>query len=76
MTAVTENIAEKLSLTNLSIPQKTVCGPDRKPLPVQGEFSANMVYRGRQCTQYIYVVKGLQENILGFTCHPKSRATN
>lgn len=49
----------------LQSPSKRLCGPDNQPLDVIGELSATLTYRDRQCTHPVYVVRKLQQNLLG-----------
>ena len=64
-TVIPEEQWTSLHLSQLNSPTKRLHGPDSKPLKVTGELCATLQYRGRQCTQPIFVVKHLQHNLLG-----------
>ena len=44
---------------------KRLCGPDNRPLEVVGELSGTLEYKGRSCVHPVYVVRELQQNLLG-----------
>ena len=46
---------------------------NQRPLNVMGEFSASLSYKDRSCMHPVYVVKKLQQNLLGL---PAIRALN
>ena len=46
-------------------PTERLCGPDRKPLDVIGELPLTLSYQDKPCAQPVYVVKRLQQNLLG-----------
>ncbi|GBM21326.1 Uncharacterized protein K02A2.6 [Araneus ventricosus] len=48
----------------LEPPDKILCGPDRNPLKTLGKFKTNIEYKGKRCTEEIYVISNLQ------TCLP------
>ena len=50
--------------TKLEPPNKILCGPDKNPLKTLGKFKANIEYKGKNCTEEIYVIDNLQ------TCLP------
>jgi len=65
VSVVGENILHSLNVKRLQKPTKRLCGPDRKPLKVLGEITLTLAYKNRSCSQPIYVVKDLQQNLLG-----------
>ena len=64
-TVISEDLWTSLGKSEVKTPTKKLHGPDSKPLNVRGELHATLQYRGRQCTQPIFVVKHLQHNLLG-----------
>ena len=65
VTVISDKALESLSVKELQSSTKRLCGPDRRPLAVMGEFPASLSYKDRSCTQSVYVVKKLQQNLLG-----------
>ena len=49
----------------LRTPQRTLCGPSRKPLQVLGECQVVLTHGERSSTQQLFVMKGLRSNLLG-----------
>ncbi|GBN97820.1 hypothetical protein AVEN_212559-1 [Araneus ventricosus] len=49
----------------LEPPDKILCGPDRNPLKTLGKFKTNIEYKGKRCTEEIYVISNLQTCLLG-----------
>ncbi|GBO10434.1 hypothetical protein AVEN_165063-1 [Araneus ventricosus] len=49
----------------LEPPDKILCGPDRNPLKKLGKFKTNIEYKGKSCTEEIYVISNLQSCLLG-----------
>ncbi|GBM99266.1 hypothetical protein AVEN_272121-1 [Araneus ventricosus] len=49
----------------LEPPDKILCGPDRNPLKTLGKFKTNILYKGKNCTEEIYVISNLQTCLLG-----------
>ncbi|KAF4527576.1 hypothetical protein B566_EDAN015817 [Ephemera danica] len=45
--------------------QVTLCGPDRAPLDTQKVFGAELKFRDKVIRAKVYVVRGLEENLLG-----------
>ena len=64
VTVVTEAVGDSLNRT-LKSTQRILYWPDKKPLSVLGKLAVSLQYRGRRSTQPVYVVEGLQENLLG-----------
>ena len=54
-------------------PGTSLCGPDRTPLKVLGEALLTLTYKGRCCTQPVYIVKNMKNNLLGL---PAIKALN
>ncbi|GBL82331.1 hypothetical protein AVEN_252493-1 [Araneus ventricosus] len=50
--------------TKLEPPDKIICGPDRNPLKTLGKFKANIEYKGKSCTEEIYLISNLQTCLL------------
>ena len=65
MTVVSDKARKLLGVQELQSSSKRLCGPDRRPLDVVGEFSASLSCKDRSCTQPVYVVRKLQQNLLG-----------
>ncbi|GBO28532.1 hypothetical protein AVEN_98797-1 [Araneus ventricosus] len=59
---VGENVFQNAKLEQ---PDKILCGPDRNPLKTIGKFKANIEYKGKSCTEEIYVISNLQACLLG-----------
>ena len=64
ITVISEDLWTSLGMSELKTPTKKLHGPDSKPLKVRGELHATLQYRGRQCTQPIFVVKHLHTIIV------------
>ena len=64
VTALTEEAHQKLGIP-LKPTSKVLCGPDRKPLKVLGMASVTLQAKGESCSQDIYVVSQLKQNLLG-----------
>lgn len=45
--------------------KRVLCGPDRQPLKVVGEMTVKLSLKAKSCTHTVYVVRGLQNNLLG-----------
>ena len=63
-------ISEKIftnSLNGVNLQQTTKrwCGPDQKPLEVLGELLVTLSYNDNSCSQQVYVVRHLKQNLLG-----------
>ncbi|GBM12909.1 hypothetical protein AVEN_114978-1 [Araneus ventricosus] len=53
---------------NLEPPDKILCGPDKNPLKILGKFKTNIEYKGKSCTEAVYVISNLQTCLFGKTC--------
>lgn len=65
VTVISDKTYKSLGAAKLERTTKRLCGPDRKPLEVMGEFSATLRYRDRTFTHPVYVIKRLQQDLLG-----------
>ena len=65
VTVISEDQWKSLGMSEVKPPSKTLHGPDNKPLDVRGELHTTLSYRGRQCSQQVFIVKHLQHNLLG-----------
>ena len=66
VTVISDNITKSIGLHQLHPPSKKLHGPDNRPLEVIGEATARLVYKGTECTQPIFVVRNVKQNLLGF----------
>ncbi len=66
VTAVSENTWKSIPQTpTLQKATKTLRGPDCKPLTLLGETEVHLQVQQRKCTQKIFIVKNLRNNLLG-----------
>ena len=65
VTVISEEALESLPKKELQSSTKRLCGPDNRPLEVLGELAATLTYKDRSCVHHIYVVRKLQQNLLG-----------
>lgn len=66
VTAINERTYEKLRRKcKLSKVQKALYGPSKQQLEVLGQLQAELSHKSKTAVQPIYVVKGLQSNLLG-----------
>ena len=65
VTAISHKTYLQVGAGELSDPEKILYGPSRQPLPVIGQFSGNLVHKGKVSTQTVYVIEGLKTNLLG-----------
>ena len=56
------NSGKKFQLTST---KQQLCGPDRKSLDVLGTVTLTLMVNGKSCTQRVFVVRNLQNNLLG-----------
>ena len=73
VTVMSDKALESLENAELQSSSKRLCGPDNRPLEVLGELAANLAYKGMSCDYPVYVVKKLQQNLLGL---PAIRSLN
>ncbi|GBM34061.1 hypothetical protein AVEN_150747-1 [Araneus ventricosus] len=59
---VSQNVFQN---AKLEPPDNILCGPDRNPLKTLGKFNTNIEYKGKSCTEEIYVISNLQTCLLG-----------
>ena len=50
----------------LQQPDVSLCGPDCTQLKILGKIPLDLAYNGTSCTQPVYVVQNLKNNLLGF----------
>ena len=62
---VGEKLLHSLDSKKLQTSTKRLCGPDQTPLEVLGEISVKLVYKNRSCKHPVFIVKNLQQNLLG-----------
>lgn len=66
MTAISHSSYQQLTAPPpLSTSGKALYGPSRNPLQVLGQSTCHLSYNGKSCKQQVYVVEGLQNNLLG-----------
>ena len=66
VTAISHKQYRKLKLNvTLTKPSKVLYGPANQSLPVLGEFVGTLAFRDKSCSQRIFVVTGLKNNLLG-----------
>ena len=65
VTVVSEETHRILGSPHLEEPSKVLYGPGHKPLSVRGKFISTLAYKERAVQQPVYVVKGLQKDLLG-----------
>ena len=65
VTAISVDTYQHIRKPHLHTPDKVLYGPSRQPLLVQGRFLGNLVYKTKSSQQHVFVVKGLQTNLLG-----------
>ena len=65
VTVVGERVLHSLDSKKLQTPTKRLCGPDQTPLEVLGEIPVKLVYKNRSCKHSVFIVKNLQQNLLG-----------
>ena len=67
VTVISGNTLKTLGVEDREVQSsyKRLCGPDNRPLEVVGELSGTLEYKGRSCVHPVYVVRELQQNLLG-----------
>ena len=65
VTVISDDLWTSLGRNQTKLPKVKLHGPDKTPLEVLGEFQATLSYKGRSCTQSIFVVNNLHHNLLG-----------
>ena len=67
VTAISERTYRTLVNPNsLQMTSLALFGPGRTPLNIVGQFSCNLTYHSRTSQHTVYVIKSLQNNLLGF----------
>ena len=64
-TAISAETYQRLGKVSLQEPTKILRGAANSHLSVIGQFTGSLVYKQTNCLQEIFVVKGLQNNLLG-----------
>ena len=65
VTVISDDTFKSLKVTELQSSMKRLCGPDNRPLDVVGELSATLEYKDRSCIHPVFIVRKLQQNLLG-----------
>ena len=66
VTALSHAMWEILNLSEtLQNPGTSLCGPDGAGLTVWGKVSLTLGYTERKCTQLVFIVKNIKNNLLG-----------
>ena len=65
VTAMSEDTYRTLGSPRLTKPEKILYGPSKQSLKVMGQFQGTINYQSRELVQPIFVVKGLNNNLLG-----------
>ena len=65
VTAISVDTYQHIGKPQLHTPDKILYGPSRQPLQVLGQFLGSLAYKAKQSQQQVFVVKGLQTNLLG-----------
>ena len=65
VTAISEATFQSLPGAQLNPSNKTLCGPDRKPLKVLGTTNVKLSVGSASCEQSVYVLQTLTSNLLG-----------
>ena len=54
----------------LQNPETSLCWPDSAAFKVLGKAVLTLTHNGRQCTQPVFIVKNINNNLLGLpSCH-------
>ena len=65
VTVISEDVSKALGLGTLQPSTKKLHGPDHSPLEVVGQATVRLAYKGKQCTQAIFVLRKVKHNLLG-----------
>ena len=65
VTVVGGKVLHSLDSKKLQTPTKRLYGPDQTCLEVLGEIPVTLVCKNRSCSQQSFIVKNLQQNLLG-----------
>ena len=65
VTAISEGTYRKLGNQPLRTPGRKLYGPSQQPLEVMGQFKGELEHKRKKTSQPIFVIKGLQRNLLG-----------
>ena len=65
ITVITEKLYKKLKTSQLQKCSKSLVGPNKEVLNVQGQFKGTLTHRNNSVEQDIYVVQGLRKPLIG-----------
>lgn len=65
VTVISESKLSAITTEELQSSTKRLCSPDKRPVVVAGQMSATLQFKASTCEQMVYVVKDLQQNLLG-----------
>ena len=65
MTVVSEKLWRSVGRAELTPSDRTLCGPDSRPIPTLGKFLGAFTHGTRQAEGDVYVVKRLTKSLLG-----------
>ena len=65
VTAITESTLAKLDNVQLSPANKSLCGPDRKPLQVMGKLTVTLSSTNHKCNHDVHAIQLLKHNLSG-----------
>ena len=65
ITAISKPVYERLKGVKLQPTSRLLYGPTRQPLKVLGQFQATLARNEKATTQTVFVIDGLQTNLLG-----------
>ena len=65
VTAITEPAFFQLRDILSQAPTETLHGPDQQPLKILGQVTLTLTSKGQACTHNVYVVRDLEQNLLG-----------
>jgi len=69
-TAITKITLAKLGNVQLSPAQRSLCGPDRKPLKVIGKLTTELASTNYKCSHDVYIIQQLKHNHrIRFACY-------
>ena len=65
VTAISEKVFKTVTTAQLQKPSKILSGPTRQKLNVLGQFNATLAHKDAKSEQEVFVIRGLQNNLLG-----------
>ena len=54
---ISDDLWTSLGRNQTKLPKMRLHGPDKTPMEVLGEFQTTLSYKGRLCTQFIFLVR-------------------